>query len=304
MECVLDHLLSASPHAAPPIDINDAWARHRIARARFANTVDAATAGGFAADRLGYAFLSGYQEAVRALVPGLPAGELVSVCATESGGAHPAAIGTTLTEHDGGWLVDGRKTFATLGTSADRLLVIAGTGAQADGRNRLRAVLVRPDSEGVSVSALPETPFAPEVPHAEITFVRAPGDPLSGDGYLDYLKPFRTIEDIHVLAAVFGWLTGVGRASDWPRSVLESLLARVAAVRGIEGDDPRSPGVHIALTGIFAGVEQLSSELEPWWEQVDPVLRRRWERDRPLLGVAGKVRAKRADAAWRTVGGG
>ncbi|HZH75777.1 MAG TPA: acyl-CoA dehydrogenase, partial [Archangium sp.] len=37
--------------------------------------------------------------------------------------------------------------------------------------------------------------------------------------------------------------------------------------------------------------------LGPLWEQVDAPTRERWERDRLLLNVAGKVRAKRREVA-------
>lgn len=124
---------------------------------------------------------------------------------------------------------------------------------------------------------------------------------LPGDGYLDYLKPFRTIEDIHVLAATFGWLVRVARTSDWPREILQRLLTAVAAVRGLDIDAPRSPGVHIALGGVFELFGDLLVGLDPLWESVDPTTRQRWERDRPLLATAGRARGQRLTAAWRTV---
>ncbi len=55
--------------------------------ADFETTVDRALAGGSAADRLGYAFASGYTEALRALVPGLTG--VAALCATEEGGNQP-----------------------------------------------------------------------------------------------------------------------------------------------------------------------------------------------------------------------
>ncbi|MGX1763157.1 hypothetical protein ACWIG5_40770, partial [Streptomyces lydicus] len=115
------------------------------------------------------------------------------------------------------------------------------------------------------------------------------------------LKPFRTIEDIHVLAATLGWLVRVARASAWPQSVLERLLTGVAAVRGLDIDAPGSPGVHIALGGVFEFVQRLSAELDSLWGSADSLTRERWERDRPLLGVAGRVREQRLATAWRSV---
>ncbi|WP_433681691.1 acyl-CoA dehydrogenase family protein [Nocardia sp. CA-119907] len=302
MDSVFDYLLTEVLDPAPLETIADAWLRHRAAAGRFDTTVDIAIAGGFGADRLGFAFLSGYQEALRALMPDLAADELVAVSATEAGGAHPSAIQTRLTETDGGWRVDGTKTFTTLGILARRLLVIASAGVAADGRNQLRAVLVDAGQPGVHVTNLPAIPFAPEIPHATVTFADAVAQVLPGDGYTDYLKPFRTIEDVHVLAATLGWLVRVGRESGWPRAVLQRLLAAVAFVRGLDMARPTAPGGHIALGGAYEFFESVLAELEPLWARADPVTRERWDRDRRLLATAGKVRAQRLTAAWQSVG--
>ncbi|MFI9405603.1 acyl-CoA dehydrogenase family protein [Nocardia sp. NPDC052316] len=301
MDSVLDFLLTEPLAATPLDDVGAAWTRHRVAANRFGKPVDVALSGGFGADRLGFAFLSGYQEAVRTLIPDLPADELVALCATEADGGHPAAIRTMLTEDRGEFRLNGTKTFATLGMLAQRLVVIASVGAGEDGRNRLRATVVDARATGVHVTNLPETPFAPEIPHAMVTLTDVAAEVLPGDGYLDYLKPFRTIEDIHVLAAALGWLVRVAREAGWPRAVLERLLTLAAAVRGLDLDAPSSPGVHIALGGIFESVERLLAELDSLWASVDSVIGQRWERDRPLLGVAGRVRDQRLATAWRSV---
>ncbi|WP_069164936.1 acyl-CoA dehydrogenase family protein [Nocardia altamirensis] len=301
MDSVLDFLLTEPLAATPLDDVAAAWIRHRVAANRFDKPVDVAIAGGFGADRLGYAFLSGYQEALRTLIPDLAADELVALCATEAGGGHPSAIMTTLTEEQGTPQLNGTKSFATLGMMAHRLVVIASVGVAEDGRNWLRATMVDARDPGVRVTSLPATPFAPEIPHATVTLTAVAAQVLPGDGYLDYLKPFRTIEDIHVLAAGLGWLVRVARESGWSAQVLEQLLTVVAAVRGLDIDAPGSPGVHIALGGAFAAFGGLLTELDSLWGSVDSTTRQRWERDRPLLAIAGQVREQRLATAWRTV---
>ncbi|MFD6155493.1 acyl-CoA dehydrogenase family protein [Nocardia sp. NPDC060256] len=301
MDSVLDFLLTEPIPATPLDDIAAAWTRHRVAANRFDKPVDVALAAGFGADRLGYAFLSGYQEALRALIPDLSPDELVALCATEAGGGHPSAIETTLTEELGSARLNGTKTFATLGMLAHRLVVLASVGTDADGRNRLRATMVDVREAGVRVTNLPATPFAPEIPHAMVTLTDVAAVVLPGDGYLDYLKPFRTIEDVHVLAAALGWLIRVARASGWSQSVLQQLLTAVAAVRGLDIDAPSSPGVHVALGGAFEYFGRLLAELDSLWASVDSVTRQRWERDRPLLAIAGRVREQRLATAWRSV---
>ncbi|MFE3441728.1 acyl-CoA dehydrogenase family protein [Nocardia sp. NPDC059180] len=301
MDSVLDYLLTAPTEVAALTSVRAAWQRHQRTAERFDVPVDAALACGFGADRLGYAFLSGYQAALRALLPELAPGELVSLCATEAGGGHPAAIRTAVTERDGEWFVDGTKTFATLGGPADRLVVIGSVGAGADGRNRLRAVLVDTDQSAVVRTELPETPFIPEIPHAAVTFTDARARALPGDGYSGYLKPFRTIEDIHVLAAALGWLIRMGRSGAVARPLLEQLLATAAALRDLGRMPASSPGAHIALGGVLARFDELPQSTAPIWERVDPADRARWERDLALLRVAGKVRGLRLEAAWHAV---
>ncbi|MEU6186615.1 acyl-CoA dehydrogenase family protein [Nocardia sp. NPDC047038] len=301
MDTLLDFLLTEPVAAAPLDDVAAAWTRHRVAANRFEQPVEVSIAGGFGADRLGFAFLSGYQEALRTLIPDLPDDELVAMCATEEGGGHPAAIRTTLTERDGVWLLDGTKSFATMGSYARQLVVIASVGTAPDGRNRLRACTVETGEPGVRLTDHPALSFAPEVPHASVVLTGVPALPLPGDGYLDYLKPFRTIEDIHVLAATLGWLVRVARVSQWPRASRQRLLTLVAAVRGLDIDAPGAAGVHIALGGVFDSFGDVLAELEPLWQSADPVTRQRWERDRPLLATAGRVRAQRLTAAWRAV---
>ncbi|WP_194816630.1 acyl-CoA dehydrogenase family protein [Nocardia sp. XZ_19_385] len=302
MNDVLEYLLTEPIAEAAPADLEQAWARHTAVARAFRSPVDRAVAGGFAADRLGFAFLSGYQEALRKLLPEVAGADLIAVSATEEGGAHPSAIRTAIVPAEGGWVVRGTKTFTTMGEHARELVVIAGTGEVVDGRPRLRAALVAAGQPGVTVTNRPPLPMAPEIPHATVVFDDAAARLLPGDGYADFLKPFRTVEDVHVLAATLGWLVRVGRQARWSPSTLQRLLAMVAMVRGLDLDAPASPGVHIALGGIFEEFDRLLAESDPLWQQADAVTRERWERDRPLLATAGRVRAQRLAAAWRRVG--
>lgn len=301
MSTVFDHLLTEEPGEPTP-SINEAWERYRVVSGRFPDAVDAAVAGGFAADRLGYAFLAGYQAAIVALLPDLPRDRAYALAATEQGGGHPAAIRTVVSERDGVWTVRGTKTFTTLAGLARGLVVVASQGTGRDGRNRLAAVLVDVTESAVTIADRPALAFAPEIPHAVVTFEDARATPLPGDGYTDVLKPFRTIEDIHVTAAALGWLARVGRQANWPPPVLQRLLGLVAALRGLGACPPLSSGVHVALAGVFDDVERLLADIEPLWSLVEDRTRARWERDRPLLGVAGRARDLRLATAWRAVG--
>src|SRR3954471_19636201 len=127
---VLARLLGG-PLSATPLDSMQAFReRHRAVAGEAEGTLDGALLGGFAADRLGYAFASGYQAALRALVPDLPEDCVASLCVTERGGGHPRAIETRLDPiAGGGYRLTGRKRWATLSSEAGVLLVAASAGA-------------------------------------------------------------------------------------------------------------------------------------------------------------------------------
>ena len=300
MDEALRLLLTEAPTPEPLGSVEDWWTRHRGHAARFSVPADVALVGGFTADRLAYAFASGYQAALCALVPGVPRERRHALCATEAGGGHPAAMHTRLTRSGEGLQLEGTKTFVTLGTHADVLWVVATEGADERGRPRLRLARVEARGPGVTLTALPPPPFVPELPHAELRLhAVVPEEVLPGDGYTRYLKPFRTVEDCHVFAAVLGWLLQVGRRSGWPEEVREELLALAVLLRGLSMADPASPAVHLALAGALDLCRARVEALGPHWARVDAPTRERWERDRRLLDVAGKVRALRREAARR-----
>lgn len=303
------HFLLTSPPVASICgeEAGAFFGRHQAATAGFSSTIARAAAGGFAADRLGWAFSSGYCEALRRLVPALSAadgsGGPAALCATEEGGAHPRAIKTTLSpDPQGGFVLSGRKQFVTFGSLARRLLVVATEGEDGEGRSRLVVVCVPADREGVRMQALPALRFVPEIPHASVQLdgVRiAPAERLPGDGYERYLKPFRTLEDCHVMVGLLGWLVQVARRAGSQQGLVQELLLLVLGGCGLMELPPLDDATHVALGAWLLRIERLLNEIEPLWAAVDAESRARWERDRPLLRVAGKVRAQRLAAAWQ-----
>jgi alkylation response protein AidB-like acyl-CoA dehydrogenase len=277
------------------------WADTAPLRRRFDGSMARAVALGFSADRLGFAFMGGYTSALTRLDPSLGPDDVAALCATEDGGAHPRAIQAALREGR----LTGTKRFVSGGPYATRLLVVASEGAGDDGRNRLRVARVRPDAPGVTLEAQQELPFVPEVPHASVRFhdVEVRDDDLfPGDGYADALKPFRTLEDLHVHGALLGLLVSVARRSAWPQASVEHLLALVASALTLADLSPRAASTHLALAGLLARTAAFLDEAQPLWAQVEPDEAARFARDRPLLSVAGKARERRREKAWSTVG--
>jgi len=262
-------------------------------------SIDRAAAGGFSMDRLGYAFVAGYRAALRAIDPSL---SRASLCATEEGGAHPRAIRTTLASRDGAFALDGTKTFATLASFADVLLVVASRGEGKDGRKSLQIARIPRTREGVTVADRAPLAFAPEVPHARVTFANvrvAPDEILEGDGYERVLKPFRTIEDLHVAASSVGYVVRLARGEGGEgRRVVERALAALAALRELSRAPLGAP-VHVALAGALGEAVAIARDVR--LDRAPEIVRARWQRDCPLLTVAQTVREMRLEAAWRAV---
>ena len=289
----------------PSVETLEAWWTATAAvRGRFAMPVERAFAGGVCADRLGVAFAGGYAEALRALVPDAR-DEISALCATEEGGNHPRAIKTALEPAgEGAYTVTGRKRWATAASAASALLVVASVGTDAEGKNRLRVVRVPTAAAGVTLHVT-SAPFVPEIPHAEVELDHVPvadADILPGDGYDDYLKPFRTVEDAHVHAALAGYLIGVARRRGWP-DVVEHLLAVALATREVALADPTSPATHVALAGVLALATREVADTETRWAAAiaaqPDAEHARWQRDRPLLQGAAAARTARRERAWQ-----
>jgi acyl-CoA dehydrogenase len=303
MTAILRRLLAGPLEVIPVADVSAWRLRHAQVSAPFHTPVERALAGGFFADRLGYAFISGYGEALRQLFGdgNTPLDEAAALCATEEGGAHPKALKTQLVPDGDGFRLTGDKHFVTFGPLARVLFVVASEGA-GSGRNRLTVVRIPANRDGVQVTPLPELSFVPEIPHASVRFTAArveASERLPGDGYEAYLKPFRTVEDCHVMAAFLGWLVQLGRRFAFPQPILQELALLVAAVTTLAAAPPLEPALHVALGGFLERLDQLVSACEPHLAAIDPETRARWERDRSLLRVAGRVRAQRLSAAWQ-----
>src|SRR4051812_7923256 len=78
-------------------DVAAWWPRWQALAALTNDPFERATRGGAHADRIGWAFASGYQAALRALDPTIPDDVVAALCVTEADGNFPRAIRTTLT---------------------------------------------------------------------------------------------------------------------------------------------------------------------------------------------------------------
>lgn len=293
--------LSASQAVAAPCESVAAWwPRHRRIAAEHPGTIEQAIVGGFVADRVGWAFASGYQAALHALFPDAPQDRLCALCVTEADGNSPKAIKSTLKGGAEGWCLNGSKRWATLGPDGSLFFVAARDEAASNERPAIRIARVSSNAPGLKIQSMPETRFVPEVPHAQLQFDNAKVDALlPGDGYDLYVKPFRTVEDIHVQAAVLAYLMREAQRLAWPGPWIERLSALLAALSTLSNMPPSNAETHIGLAGALRISAGLIEEAESFWLQsaTDPAAMR-WQRDRELLNVASKARELRAQRAW------
>lgn len=295
--------LQPPPPPRPIDDLAGWWAQWLQLKAS-TGTAAQAIAGGYAADRVGWAFASGYQAALRALLPSLPHDTLAAFCVTEADGNRPRDIRTTIVpQPDGSWRIDGAKRWTTLGPASTRLLIVGALPQSSPAeRVQLRVAQVAAPSPGLTLQPMPPTRFVPEVPHAQVFMQDLRVDAgalLPGDGYDRYVKPFRTIEDLHVTLAVLAYLLREARQRRWPAALAEELVAAMALLSQLAKDDLLAPATHVALAGASRFAHRLYADAGAQWAAAgDDAAAQRWQRDAALFAVAGKAREQRAERAW------
>ena len=298
MDALMRALLRNSAAELP----DELQAFRRLARDRaedFRVPIDRAIVGGLVADRLGFAFAAGFHAALCRLVPSLGFEHRAALAVSETGGTHPRAIQTTLRARPGGFCMDGTKSWSTLAAEAETLLVAACRGERPDGRPDIVIVRVDRHRRGVVVEPMAASAFVPEIHHARLKLLQVElthDELLPGDGYADYVKPFRTIEDIHVFGALLGYLVGLARRRRLPPEWTERLVSLALTAASIGRLEPAHPATHLALAGVLAAVEAAVAELDALL-MGDDVEATRWRRDKALLKVAGTARDKRLKAA-------
>jgi alkylation response protein AidB-like acyl-CoA dehydrogenase len=302
---VLPQLSPSQATAASCESVADWWPRYRAIAAEHSDPIHQAIIGGFVADRVGWAFASGYQAALRALFPDAPADRICALCVTETDGNSPKAIKSSLKKEGKTWLLNGAKRWTTLGPDGALFFVAARDEAASTERPAIRIARVSSGVPGLKIQVMPQTKFVPEVPHAQLEFENLKvkeTEILPGDGYDQYVKPFRTIEDIHIQAALLSYLMREGQRLSWPQGWLERLSALLAAMGKLSDMPAAHAETHIALAGALAISGGLIAETETFWEAAaaDPAAER-WKRDRELLKVAGGIRAQRTKRAWENL---
>jgi hypothetical protein len=291
------------------------------------DSVAAAIQVGFHANSVAWAFLSGYQAAIRKMLSStdidlaISERAIIGFSVSEKMGNHPRDISTRFRfASDEQLILDGAKSWVIAGDACDWMIVSGvnqssdNDGSDADASSPpakldIRLLTVAATDAGVSFVQNPPTKFIPEVVHGGAVFnqVELPSNRLlPGDGHQRYVKPFRTLEDIHIGAAVLAYLVRCGREFDWPRSVTENNLALIGSMQALSSLDPSQPATHLALTGILTQLQHSYDAVDTCWANSANAVEAatRWNRDRALFDIAKKTRQTRADRAWGALSSG
>lgn len=304
----LSWLLLTPPAAVRLPALHDWREQWRSLARKSDDPVALALRGGFLTDRISWAFAAGYQAALRALVPGVQADDLLALAATEAAGNRPRDIETRCIETATGWRLEGHKSWITFARECTTLLVVARVATpDNEARPQLKVLRVPAGAQGLLWPASQPLPFIPELPHSQCRFEAVDLPPtamLPGDGYSDYVKPFRTLEDVFVSLALLAYALREARARSWPPALQQRMVATLSGLVALAGQCPAAAVTHVTLAGALAQVDELYQQIGALMQQADDEAAARWQRDAALFRVAGKARAARTARAWEQVSGG
>jgi len=280
------------------------------------STLEQAALGGRISDNISYAFSAGYQSAIQSLFKP-DTRSLASVCITEKEGNHPKNINSTLSKHQQIWQLDGSKSFITGANDAKHLYIAVAenlasgkpknenTNEQTiEDRPKIKMLSVPADQLGIQITGMPPLPFVPEISHGTAVFEQVTiqaSQILKGDGYSQYIKPFRTHEDIHVLAAIIGFRVGEAIESNWSKSSIEAHLMLLSSLLSLRTENFSTPALHIIFSGCRAQFKALVQQTDDEFKQKNKEGFNNWKRDKALLDIASKAHTLRTHRAWDDV---
>lgn len=292
---------AADAHAVPPVTLAQWRDGFRASPDTFAGAVAAGTYAG----QLAFAFAGGYQSALRQLLPTLAPDDFAALLLSEGKRQRPDELLTTLTPLGGDkFRLDGEKSWVAGGAAADSLLVVARQGVASDGRVRTAMVLLPAHAPGVEHDARTETGFLSALPHGRARFDGVTVSVqmiLPGDGWMDYARPFRTIEDIHVSAAVAAHLAVNALRRRFPDALLASVLACLSRLADCMTRDVNDAANHVLLAAAERELQQAAAQVNDLISGQDDGFARDWRANYLLVALAAPARGKRLAKALATL---
>ena len=252
---------------------------------------------GLRATTIGQAFALGYRCALQELLPTLPQDQWAAFCVTEEAGVHPKKLTTTLSSDN---LISGEKSFVSMADKATQLIVIAVAGRNGD-RPLLKAVKVSMPVVGAQVDVMPSMGMMPEVGHGKLTLENVPCEVLEGDGYLDFNKKFRTIEDAHLLMAFTSLILSKSVRFGLDDSLIDECLVIISSLFSLSFED--APINTLQLSGLYKLFEVLRDKFEIQLSEINAGFKSEWERDSKVFGLSKKTRLVKRNKALEAFSG-
>lgn len=257
------------------------------------------------ADRRSAAAIAGHQAAIRRLFPATPPAAICAFCISEDRGPHPKYIDTSLVERDGGLVVNGTKRWGSVAPDADLLYVAASVGRDGD-RNDLRMIALPADRAGIRLDLEPYAAYGPEMRIADIELDDVsvqPDEVMPGDAYVEYVKPFRLVEDVYNTAGAQIGMFRLGIEHGWSDERLETLVGLITQAAAISTTDMASPPAIILLSAYLRASADAWADTWQSWPDAPASVIERWRPDRGLLDTAARARETRRETAWETLRG-
>lgn len=298
VDSLIAGLRAAARQPGPAPSDLAAWRENfRVQDDTFFTAVDA----GLHAGQLAFCFAGGYQAALRRLLPFLPPQAFAALLLSEGKKQRPEDLQTVLTPLSSGrFCLDGEKSYVAGGAVADPLLVVARHGVDAQGRARAVLLVMPPTLPGIVLTAGRDLGFLSVLPHARVNFAGVVVEPemlVPGDAWRDCARPFRTIEDIHVTAAIAAHLAVSALRFSWPSALFSTLLACIVRLADCAERSPTDPFMHILLAGAEREMQQCAVQINALTHGQDDEFSRDWQGNQVLIGLAATARAARLQKA-------
>lgn len=305
---LLDDLLAASEGQIECSELA-AWLprwREKQTQQRSSGPFVAAVTAAVRADRLAWAFFSGYQGAIQITFPEQTRSGTVSAFCVNESGRKMTEIETVITANQGVLHLHGKKSWTLDGIQALHLFILSRNGVgPAKGPGSLACVQLPLLAPGITLTGRQPQEPVPELPHAEVAFdgvALSTAHILAGDGYADYAKPFRLREDIFVTGCTLAYLFGEGRLAAWPTNWAQRCIAAIAGLHSCSTLDPHRPETHALTAGVLAMAGEVIRDTEYFWGRCGKDKLTRWHRDRPLLSLGKDARRQRVVKSWQSFG--
>jgi hypothetical protein len=283
------------------------WRAATTAHGRYGPYVSAVAAA-LRADRVAWAFFSGYQGAISAGFTGgvVNAGSRTAAfCANESG-RKLTEIATSLHKSDGALRLQGRKSWVLAGLDDLDLFVLARVAdGPASGPGSLAIVKVPANAQGVELGVPRPQSVVPELPHSEVSFSDVPianDQLLEGDGYRDYARPFRLREDVFVTGCTLAYLLAQGHLAEWPTLWRQRCIAVIVSLSECASLSASDTRTELVTAGALSLAGEILDQADQYMASHETTAGSRWSRDKPLLGGGKEARRQRVLAAWARAG--